>query len=576
MSEDRYITLGDTLNIHFPYRSELVQAIKRVDGATFNTRGKYWSIPLEFFSIQSLKGFLLQFPDFTFDIDVKRAIESVEDQANELLRLSSAEDTDYRIDSPEGISEYQNVGVEYISKVHRGYIGDDPGVGKTLQALASITVLDALPSLIIVPAFLKLKWKDEIEEWLPDVKYQVIFSKSDDLDPEAQIVVTNYELLAQGWKSKKQKIVELAPPMEDLKDRIRSIVIDEIHYCKSRSAQRSKAVHKLSRKVDYRIGLSGSPMVNRPEELIYPLQILDRLDDFGGYQNFVNRYCAPEKTQFGLNISGSSNEGELFERLRRNCMVRRTKSQVLKYLEPKRYSNVPVEITNRQEYEYAERELLSWIRDRAMENPDFLETISGLDPDEQENAKFLEGMSAAMRAQAAETLIRINSLKRLTAEGKMDAAKSWISDFLESGQKLVVFAHHKNIVNFIGEAFDVPVITGDVSHKKRYEYQKEFQDGDLQLIPLNIQAGGVGIDLYASSDVLFLEFPWSPSIYDQASDRCHRRGQEDSVTIWNMVGRSTMDTNMVRLLDNKREVIEAVMDNKTSENIFKDFLEEVT
>lgn len=572
MSEDRYITLGDNLQVHFSYRPEIVKDIKKVDGATFNKKEKYWEIPLEFFSVQSLKNFLFAHPEFTFDLDVKNAIEDIERRANQLFKLSSSEDTTFEVNGFNGISPYQRVGVEYLSVARRGYIGDSPGVGKTLQSLASVVSLDVLPALVIVPAFLKLKWRDEVMEWTPHLKHQVIFTKKDEIDPEAQIYIVNYELLASGWANKIQKKIQLSSPMQELKNSINSIVIDEMHYCKSKSAQRSKAVHSLSRNVEYRIGLSGSPMVNRPQELIYPLQILDRINDFGGYQNFVNRYCAPRKTEHGLDISGSSNREELFERLRRNCMVRRSKSQVLKDLPPKRHVNVPVDINNRREYDYAERELIEWITERAKENPDFLESIANLNPDDQESAKFIEGMNAAMKAQAAETLVRISSLKRLVAEGKLDSATSWISDFLESGQKLVVFSHHRSIVKAIGEQFDVPVIIGGLTEKKKYEYQKQFQEGDLQLLPLNIEAGGVGIDLFASSDVLFLEFPFSPSVYDQASDRCHRRGQKDSVTIWNLVGNRTIDAQITRLLDDKRKVIESVMDGTESDNIFEDFL----
>lgn len=564
------ITLGDTLEVWFDYDPVLRDRLKMVSGSVYDKKRGCWNVPLEYYSIIHMIEALGDYPEFTFDHKVLNAVEKVTRESKRRLRLSSSTIPTQYLNIFDRMSPYQEVGVEYMGEVRRGYIADSAGVGKTLQALGILKHLEITPALIIVPAFLTLKWRDEIKEWT-DFSYQIINSKKDQLEFK-DITLISYDNLASGWINRKQKKVRLSSPMGEICGNIGAIVMDELHYCKSKQAQRSRAVHALSRDVSYRIGLTGSPMLNRPEELIYPLEILDRLDDFGGFWDFGKRYCALRKTQFGLDLSGSTNRDELFERLRMNCMIRRSKDQVLTDLPPKRHVSVPVEITNRKEYRYAENQLIEWVKEKAMEDPEFLESIAYLDLDEQEQEKFLKGLDATRKAMAAETLIRVNALKRLTADGKVDAAKRWIEDFLEGDEQLVIFAHHTNIVDQIADHFSVPSIKGGVSHQKRHEITQSFQNGEIRVLPLNIQAGGVGIDLYTSSNVLFLEYPWSPGIYDQASDRVHRRGQEDSVTIWNLIGENTIDFNITRLLEEKRRVIEAVTDNKPATPIFGDFL----
>jgi len=162
-------------------------------------------------------------------------------------------------------------------------------------------------------------------------------------------------------------------------------------------------------------------------------------------------------------------------------------------------------------------------------------------------------------SERAEHLFRIETLKQKAAMGKLDESVEWIENFLESGEKLVIFATHKEIIRRIAEKFNCKSITGETSLKERQAIVDDFQNNpDTKLIVLNIKAGGVGLTLTAASNVLFLEFPWTPGDLEQAIDRCHRIGQQNSVTAWFFVGKDTIDEEIIEMIGIKQNVVSQV------------------
>jgi SWI/SNF-related matrix-associated actin-dependent regulator 1 of chromatin subfamily A len=156
-------------------------------------------------------------------------------------------------------------------------------------------------------------------------------------------------------------------------------------------------------------------------------------------------------------------------------------------------------------------------------------------------------------------------LKRLAGEGKIDAAMEWIDTFLDStSRKLVVFAHHKAVVNALADKYGGMRVAGADSMKARQEVIDKFQsDDDARVIVLNMKAGGVGITLTAASDVLFVEQGWTPAEHDQATDRCHRIGQDASVvSSWYLLADGTIDDALFELIEAKRIVVDAVTDGE--------------
>jgi SWI/SNF-related matrix-associated actin-dependent regulator of chromatin subfamily A-like protein 1 len=175
--------------------------------------------------------------------------------------------------------------------------------------------------------------------------------------------------------------------------------------------------------------------------------------------------------------------------------------------------------------------------------------------------------AAAARAQGAEQLVRLNALKRVTSAGKMEAVIKWIEDFLESGEKLVVFAYHVDIVDRLADHFNAPKIRGGMDQRDVQAGKDRFQtDDSCRVIILNLEAGGVGHTLTAASNVAFVELGWTPALHDQAEDRCHRIGQEFQVTAYYLLAANTIDEKIQALIDAKRKVVTAATDGQISKS----------
>jgi SNF2 family DNA or RNA helicase len=341
------------------------------------------------------------------------------------------------------------------------------------------------------------------------------------------VTVVNYEIVAPRLDA----LRALGP---------RALVLDESHYCKNAAAKRTRAVQRLAAAVPVEgliLALTGTPVLNRPAELISQLRILGRLGDFGS------------GVQFGKRFRGADAHQRLHWHLRARCFVRRLKADVLPQLPAKTRAVVPVELDNEPEYRLAERDVVAWLQSQPLD-------LRELD------AK----VAAALRA---ERLVRLNALKLLAARGKLHAALGWIHDFSTSGERLVVFAHHQEIQRaMLGRFPGALHILGTDTPVARDRALRAFQAPDAdgnQLIVCSIEVAGQGLTLTRSSNVVFLELDWTPAKHDQAEDRCHRIGQEDAVNASYLLAAGTIDETISTLLERKRAVIGAVTDGRSDD-----------
>lgn len=553
------VTQSGDFRIGFAYDPTLVGEVKQIPGRRFDGATKTWKVPataeaigplLEFVSENHID-FSLKFVERTQKLIVEA--ENAAAEAEEKIEASRAADADIKVEGLGGeLRPFQRAGVDYAVRTQRTFIADEMGLGKTVQALATVQATDAFPALVVCPASLKLNWKREAEKWLPGKSVAVLNGK--DCDLGADIVVVNYDILHK----------HAAP----LKARgFAAIILDESHYTKNHKAKRTKLCRELAKDIPIRLLLSGTPLVNRPQELISQLGILGKLEDFGGFWNFASRYCEAHKDRFGWDFSGAAHLDELNQKLRATCYVRRTKEEVLKELPAKQRAVLPVSLSNRGEYEKAERELIRYVGEAA-ENDErrISEAVEewtekhGREPGAGELRRIRSGVrnTAEASAERAEQLVRIETLKSTAARGKLEEAFRWIEDFLESGEKLVVFGWHKEIVDALSQRFGAPKITGDVTAQARQAAVDAFQeDAETRLLVCNIRAGGVGLTLTAASNVAFIELGWTPAEHDQAEDRTHRIGQTDSVTAWYLLASDTIDEEIHALIEAKRGVVDA-------------------
>jgi SNF2 family DNA or RNA helicase len=339
----------------------------------------------------------------------------------------------------------------------------------------------------------------------------------------------------------------------DESHRVKNHLQKDVNGTKTYKTQRVKASYELSQRVPsdgFILLVTGTPVVNRPIELASQLDIMRRLDEFGGFMGFAKRYCGAYHDAYGWDFGGATNLDELNEMLRSRCYIRRLKADVLSELPPKVWADVIIDEFDpgaMAEYRTAEADTIAYLGARAAQ----IAAENGLDP---ESAK----VEALLRAESAEHLVRITALCKLAARAKMPAVRAWVEDFLESGQKLVVFAHHREIVDALATQFGADKIQGGISDTARQAAADRFQnDPQCRIIVCSIKAGGESITLTSASNVLFVEQTWTPAEMDQASDRCHRMGQRDSVTAWNAIGSGTIDEDRAQLIASKRVVVSA-------------------
>jgi SWI/SNF-related matrix-associated actin-dependent regulator of chromatin subfamily A-like protein 1 len=284
------------------------------------------------------------------------------------------------------------------------------------------------------------------------------------------------------------------------------------------------------------IGLTGTPIVNRPIEAFNILRIIDKTA-IPNFYEYTRRFCEARYNGFGWDYSGASNTEELHNILMSSIVIRRRKEDVLPSLPPKIRSFVPLELDNRKNYDAAEDDFITYIEEA-------------------------EGKEAALKAKQAPALVKISKLRMLAAEGKLEQAIDWIEDTIQDN-KLVVFGVHRRMIDPVYEKFKkVAVkIAGDVSEAFRQQAIDRFQnDPKCKLFVGQIQAAGTGITLTAASHVAFLELPWTSGDVLQCEDRVHRIGQFQPVIIYYLLAANTIDEDMAEIIDRKRKILDAVLD----------------
>lgn len=508
---------NELIKISFPFNMNDVERMRSIPGRKFYPEGKFWSAPLYLSIIQNLK-------EWGFELD---------DGLLEILNQATETETRLEIESiqiPGLLKElfpFQKKGVSFIEQNRgRALIADEMGLGKTVQALGWLQLHpDKRPVIIVVPASLKLKWKQEIINWLPHPKVDVL-SGTRPYKIKGNIVIINYDIV-WSWL---ETLTSLNPQV---------IITDECHYYKSNKAKRTKAIKMLSKRIPHIIALSGTPIVNRPIEAYNAIKMISPTL-FPDRWKYAERYCGAYYDGYGWNFNGATHKKELHERLTSTIMIRRLKSEVLTELPPKMYSYVPLTLDNESDYSFA--------RDH------FIQFISST-----------RGQSAAHRASNAEVITQIMTLRQVAVKGKLAQVINWIEDYFETNDKLVVFAIHKFVIDAIMEKFGAFAvkIDGSVAMEKRNEAVQKFQNNSkTKLFVGNIQAAGVGLDLTAASNVCFIELPWTPGELAQAEDRCHRIGQKDNVTVHYLLASETIEYEMAELLDAKKKVLNAVLDGQ--------------
>ena len=451
---------------------------------------------------------------------------------------------------------YQREGIIYGLDKKRLIIGDEPGLGKTLQSIGIVDTANAYPCLVICPSSLKINWQREFEKFT-EKSALVLDNSVRTTWPYLlkmgmhHVAIVNYESLrkyfvwdingrtgsngssGKGNQSFRLKDVVFCPQIRMFK----SVIIDESHRVKDPSAQQTIFTKGITTGKEWIILLSGTPVVNRPEDLVAQLSIMGRLQEFGGRTKFMADYCTDpknKKAEPAVPLSVLSNQ------LYANCMIRREKAKVLPQLPDKTRVDLYVDISNAPEYNLAAANLASYLQ------------------------QYTECTDWEIRRKMRmEALVRFMTLRRLATLGKVAQAVDFIRTFLESGKKLIVFCSLHEVVDGLVKAFPGAVtVTGRDSAVEKQAAVDSFQNNaETMLIICSIKAAGVGLTLTASSSVAFLELPWTYCDCCQCEDRAHRIGQKDNVTCYYLLAGGTIDQAVYRLIQDKKNTAAQIMNS---------------
>lgn len=544
----------DSLIFKFPYMEALKDQIKAIPTSRYLPASKRWAVTPNGLNAEAILAVITDY-HFNAGSAILTWLQKVHATKDSFAVLSKVEGIEEAVgDTPlaRALRPFQRAGVLYASTAGKCIIADEMGLGKTIQGLATAEKRDAFPLVVVCPASLKINWYREAKTWLPQKVVRILQGRENHLLNGADIIICNYEILRHDIvitvPSKKLGILKEEtkfPLVEAFKQYgVKGVILDESHYIKNPKAKQTKACIELCKKRDTVTLLTGTPVLNKPVEIIPQLRAIDRFTSlFGTWKSFVNRYCEGSQGDFGYDVSGASNLEELNEKLRATCLVRRTKSEVLKELPAKTISTVYTSLARSQD----------------------------------EYLRELQNVRAELDGQPMSELTiltRIEALKQCVVKAKLNFVKDWVTEFLESGQKLVLFGWHTEQVEELHKHFsrNSMTITGKTPMDKRQLAVDRFQDpGSLiRLLICNIKAAGVGLTLTAASNVAFYEFGWTPAEHWQAEDRVHRYGQTDAVTAYYLIAENTIDEWIIDVIEQKREIVEMVTDGSSEASTVKD------
>ena len=435
------------------------------------------------------------------------------------------------------LMNFQKEGLDFLLKSSgNALLADEMGLGKTVQTLSYVsTEKQTFPVLIVAPLVTLKNWEREIEKFLkrksrngrivesesPSVTL-IRTGKSKEL-PKSDMYVINYELLL-----KRSEDIE--------KIGIRTIVCDEVHNLRSKTTQKYKAVKKLAAlsTVQYRIGLSGTPIYNRGSE-IWPIIDILKPGLLGSFKEFCEYFCYVNDK--GKAIVLENKRASLRNELQKHVMLRRKKSDVLKELKDKvRYKEVIASDTDF----YLEELDKIWKK---------------LESGQKEAQTEFSKSASYHRA--------IQSERQIAGVAKIPHVINFVKNIMEIEESVVVFCHHKVIHKLLHESlqeFSPVSIIGGQSDDTRQDQIDKFQKGESKLMIAGIRAGNVGINLTRAKYVIFAELDWSPAIHRQAEDRLHRIGQKNTVFAYYLIGNGTLDDHVASILVDKSYEIDAIMD----------------
>jgi len=442
----------------------------------------------------------------------------------------------YPISFEHKLFDFQKEAINFIyNNCGKALLAMTMGTGKTIVALGYIDKVGFDRILIVCPASLKIHWQRHIESWLKEKSF-IVNSGKDEI-PDERFVIVNYDLL-----------VKLEERLKEYKPEL--IVFDEIHFIKNQNAKRSQAAKNISIYSRFKIGLTGTPILNRPTEIWNPIKTLDA-NLLPGFWTFARRYTYIQQTRWGVQFIGAKNLDELREFLKKTIVYRKTLEEISEFeLPPFKRILVPIPKTK------AMRML-----------------------DESLLKSVIKGRWT--REKFSKVMTSLSEFRQKALEIKLPFALEFVESLLENEDRIVIFLWHKKAVEALKQfcnkrSIPYSILIGETPIKARQKEVDKFQNGESKVFIGNIIAAGVGLQLTAASTAVFLEVDWVPGNLIQAEKRLHRIGTRKFVKFYYLVLEGTIEERMIKLLNKKAEIAHEILDKDNLGdyvNLFKELLE---
>jgi SNF2 family DNA or RNA helicase len=437
---------------------------------------------------------------------------------------------------------------------HRTFLlADEPGLGKTAQALLAADVANAYPLLVVVPSVVKINWAREVRLWTPHRSSTVVHGNGDTVDGYADIVVVNYDVLDRhvGW-------------FGDFG--FRGMVIDEAHFIKNKSSQRSQHVLELSERIRSRsvrpllMALTGTPLINDIEDFRAIWQFLGWIDETEPRAELLD----------SLERIGLTPADPGFHAAARQCVidlgiVRRRKIDVAADIPARRTADLPVELDDKvgRSIRKAERDLARRLVSRyeAARANRRGGRVDGIDDDLVRKVAMWEQKDA--NTTSGENVF---SMMRRIGQAKAGLAADYAAQLARSAGKVVFFARHVDVMDAAEEVFATQgmrfsSIRGGQTPRVRQKNIDAFtNDPDVVIAVCSLTAAGVGLNLQVASNIVLAELSWTDAEQTQAIDRSHRIGQTEPVTAWRIIAAQTIDHRIAELIDSKAGLAARALD----------------
>jgi SWI/SNF-related matrix-associated actin-dependent regulator 1 of chromatin subfamily A len=437
--------------------------------------------------------------------------------------------------------EHQKEAIQKLVENKKFILADDMGLGKTTSTIIAALESGSKKVLIICPATLKINWKREIENYSDKPVY---IAEGKNFSTDADFVIINYDIIKNFHDTKKKGESQILDANFDL------VVVDEAHYIKNATAQRTKLINDLVKKVDRLWLLTGTPMTSRPIDYFNLLSLIES-PVAKNWMAYAIRYCQGYQFNVGgrkvWNVMGASNLEELRDRTA-GLTLRRLKENVLD-LPDKIITPVYLRLKSKM-YEEIMGEYYDWYD----KNPE-------------------ESKSLTVQ------FTKLTKIRQVIADEKVSQTIELAENIVEQGKKVIIFCNFTDSLNKICEHFGKSAvkINGSMSKPERQHSVDSFQENDkIKVLVGNIKAAGVGITLTAAEAVIMNDLSFLPSDHAQAEDRAYRYGQKNNVLVYYPIFENTIEGIIYDILNNKKQVIATVMgDNQNTADAAEEILKRI-